>query len=106
MLMSEYTVQFAARNEVVSYRGSEGLFHFNVGLVGKEWLVTLPPLVGPRGEPRFLTASEAAAVLPRVKTFLSRIWWLGVWPASYQVSFVGEAVTPNPLFQPTAFGGG
>lgn len=103
--MSDYTVRFSARNEVVSYQGSEGLLHFNVGRVGKEWLVCLPPLVAPRGDPHFLGANEARTVLPRVRKFLSRIWWFGVWPVTYQVSFVGEAVAPNPLFQPTAFGG-
>lgn len=103
--MSNYTVRFAARNEVVSYEGAEGLLHFNVVHVGKEWLVYLPPLVGPHGMPHFLRANEAEAVLPRVKKFLSRIWWLGVWPVTYQVSFVGEAVAPNPLIQQPAVGG-
>lgn len=104
--MSNYTVQFAAKNEVVSYQGSEGLLHFNVGLVGKEWLVYLPPLVGPRGAPHFLGANEASTVLPRVKNFLSRIWWFGVWPVNYQVTFLGEAVAPSPLLQLTSFSGG
>lgn len=80
---------------MVRYQGPEGLLHFNVGLVGKEWLVYLPPLVGRRGEPYFLAANEASTVLSRVKNFLSRIWWFGVWPVNYQVTFVGEAVAPT-----------
>jgi hypothetical protein len=43
------------------------------------------------GHRRELTSSERAEVLPAVKKYLARVWWLGIFPKSYEVEFMSGA---------------
>ena len=89
--MRQYTVKLRARNQLLHYKDASGTFHFNASRSGKRWLVYLPPSFGKGSEPHSLSPAEADRVLPRIERFLSRIWWCGVWPIRYTVSFVGRA---------------
>jgi hypothetical protein len=84
-------VKLRARNQLLRYQDASGIFHFSVARSGKQWLVHLPPSFGRGSEPHPLSPGEADRVLPRIERFLSRIWWFGVWPVRYSVSFVGGA---------------
>ena len=87
--MKQYSVSLLARNELVRYQDSSLILHFSTKLSAKRWLVYLPPSRGRGAAPHALSPSESNRVLPRLERFLSRIWWFGVWPVSYSVSFVG-----------------
>ena len=103
--MTDYTISLAAKNEGLRYEDAADVYRFDLERQGKTWLVQLPPSKGTQYLPTTLTETEASTILPRVQTFLSRVKWLGIWPVSYQVSFVEQDKAPNPSFQRTAFGG-
>ena len=89
--MKKYSVRLQARKTLLRYQDPSGVFHFSTSLSGKHWSVYLPPSFGSSSKPHPLSATEVDRILPRIERFLSRIWWFGVWPIRYSVSFVGGA---------------
>ena len=85
-----YRVQLAGRNEAVEYEDDVDVYRFGVTLHNKTWTVILPPTKGNDFRRHPLSAEEASRILPRVSTYLSRIWWLGFFPRSYRVEFQRE----------------
>jgi len=80
-------IRLEARNEGLSYEDSTGIYRFNVSRKGKTWLVHLPPTKGEHYERWPLSASERELLIPNITAYLSRIWWFGVWPCNYEVTF-------------------
>jgi hypothetical protein len=93
--MRDFKVTLTARNEGIRYSDDQGVYHFNCNLDGKRWVVSLPPSKGDRYESHALSPEERRRIIPRVTTFLTRIWWCGVWPVRYEVAFVEKADSSN-----------
>lgn len=43
------------------------------------------------GERRNLTTVEREEVIPAIKQYLGRVWWLGLFPKSYALQFLSGA---------------
>ena len=86
--MSDYRLQFAARNEGLRYEDHPGVYRFDLGRRGDTWIVTIPPSKEPGLLPAEMPAVSEAIVRSRIAEFLSRVLWLGVWPRDYKVQFV------------------
>jgi hypothetical protein len=80
-----YSVSLVGRNEAVEYRDRFGQYHFDIGHEGKQWVILLPGSKGADYQPHELTPDEERRIVPRLKKYLSRIWWLGIVPRSYTV---------------------
>ena len=80
-----YQVRLASGNEGVEYRDEEGVFRFNVELVGRDCILFLPGSKGDTYQQHELTPEEEERILPRITRYLSRVWWLGIFPRSYSV---------------------
>jgi len=87
--MSKPRIKLQARNEGLSYEDSSGLYRFKLSRRGKTWAVHLPPTKGERFEQCVLSNEERARLLPNIQSYLSRIWWFGIWPVNYSVTFNG-----------------
>lgn len=85
--MKSYQILLQAKNEGLSYEDTTGIYHFDISLEGKTWTVHLPPSKGMKFVRHNLTLQEQELFLPRIKKYLARIWWLGVWPVNYSVTF-------------------
>jgi len=90
--MRDFQIRLASKNEGLDYEDATGVYHFNVRLSGKVWHVDPTPTKGDRFEPLLLSEAERWLLFDRIEEFLSRIWWLGVWPVRYQVKFAKEAL--------------
>lgn len=88
--MRDYRISLDGRNQGLSYSDASGVYRFNLSREGKTWLVHLPPTKGEAFAAHFLTPQEQALLFPRIRTFLSRIWWFGIWPVNYEVQFDGQ----------------
>jgi len=86
-MADRYRVRLAPRNEGVEYADDHDVYRFNAQLVDGVWNVRLPPAKGRLSE---FTDAERRVVLPRIRNFLSRTWWFGVFPRSYGVNFVED----------------
>ena len=86
--MHGHRVTLEGRNQGVRYEDGSGVYRFEVAREGKVWRVHLPPTNGERFEVFTLSSEQREVILPRIQNFLSRIWWLGIWPVNYTVSFV------------------
>jgi hypothetical protein len=100
--MKSYQIRRAARNQGLSYREGDQALHFDLAREGRTWLVQLPPTGAQYGRVN-LSETDIATVAPRIQKFLSRVWWFGIWPVSYEVVFRGNE-TFNPSFQRSALG--
>ena len=92
----EPEVILMARNEGLEVRANGNIYWFDVCLDRGVWRVGLPPRrlemfvsggrdkVSPLHE---LSEAEAAVILPAIQRSLSRIYWFGLLPRSYEVSF-------------------
>jgi len=87
--MRDYQISLQARNEGLSYEDASGIYHFNLSRQGKTWIVQLPPTKGDTFTPHSISPQEQELLFPRIHQFLSRIWWLGMWPVNYEVKFGG-----------------
>jgi len=85
--MRNHKLQLVARNEGLRYVDASGAYRFNLARRGDIWTVALPPTKEPELLPAKLSADDEAKIVSRVSVFLSRIWWLGVWPKNYKVQF-------------------
>jgi hypothetical protein len=85
--MKSYQILLQAKNEGLSYEDASGIYHFDISLESKTWTVHLPPSKGMKFVRHYLTFQEQELLFPRIKNYLSRIWWLGVWPVNYTVTF-------------------
>jgi len=85
-----YHVSLVARNEGLEYRDRFGEYHFDVRKEGRRWLILLPGSWGADFQPHELTPDEECRIIPRLEKYLSRIWWLGVFPRSYSVGVARE----------------
>ena len=88
--MRDYRILLEARNEGLSYTDASGVYRFNLSRHGKTWLVHLPPTKGDASATHPLSVHEQERLFPRISKFLSRIWWLGIWPVNYEVDFDGQ----------------
>jgi hypothetical protein len=80
-----YSVSLVGRNEAVEYRDRFGQYHFDVSHEGKRWVILLPGSKGADHQPCELSPEEESRIIPRLKEHLSRIWWFGIVPRSYNV---------------------
>ncbi len=87
--MRDYQILLQAKNEGLSYEDASGLYRFNLSRQGKSWVVHLPPSRGETFAPYSLSPQEQELLFPRIRQFLSRIWWFGIWPVNYEVKFSG-----------------
>ena len=85
--MRDYRISLQARNEGLSYKDSSGFYRFNLSRHGKTWVVHLPPTKDDTFTPHSLSPHEQELLYPRIRQYLSRIWWLGIWPVNYEVQF-------------------
>jgi hypothetical protein len=86
--MRDYGIQLDARNEGLRYVDEFGAYRFDLVRNGDVWAVAVPPTIEPELSPAELSPDGEARMLSRVSAFLSRIWWLGIWPKNYRVQFV------------------
>lgn len=100
--MKNYQIELAARNQGLIYREGDRAFHFDLARNGRTWLVQLPS-TGAQFESVDLSEADLATLVPRIQKFLSRIWWFGIWPMSYEVVFRDEEKF-NPSFEQSALG--
>jgi hypothetical protein len=89
--MRDYRIRLAAQNEGLRYVDESGSYRFNLVRDGDVWKVTIPPTRESELLPAKLSADCEAQLLSRVSRFLSRIWWLGIWPRNYKVQFVAAS---------------
>ena len=87
--MWDYQILLQAKNEGLRYEDASGVYRFNLSRQGKTWVVHLPPSSGETFAPYSLSPQEQELLFPRIHRFLSRIWWLGIWPVNYEVKFSG-----------------
>jgi hypothetical protein len=85
--MKSYQILLQAKNEGLSYEDASGIYHFDISLESKTWTVHLPPSKGMKFVRHYLTFQEQELLFPRIKKYLSRILWLGIWPFNYIVIF-------------------
>ena len=85
--MRNYKVSLQAKNEGLSYEDESGIYRFNVSRQNKTWIVHLPPTKGNNFVAHPLSSQEQELLYPRIHQYLSRIWWLGIWPVNYEVKF-------------------
>lgn len=85
MLAPRITLE--AKNEGLHYEDSSGIYHFNLSRQGKTWVVHLPPSKGEAHALYSLTPQDQERIFPSIRSFLSRIWWFGIWPVRYEVKF-------------------
>ena len=80
------------KNESVVYRrpGLECELMCNLGPDNRSWLVYESAKARVNGEDRPLSSSELAEIRAAVQKYLSRVWWLGVFPKRYNVEFVRQ----------------
>jgi hypothetical protein len=72
---AEFSVTLTSRTEIVEYRDSSGLYAFDVGKNGKEWIVYLPPS---RQLPE--AESDRQKILDRIRSCLPKRWWFWIYP--------------------------
>lgn len=95
-MSGQFRVRLAARNEGITYSDDESGTHlFNVDLNGRTWRVEVP--IGK------LTDVEEHRILPRIQAFLERVWWLGIFPRTYSVTFVRAPLWPADIHEPRAY---
>ena len=85
--MKSYKILLQAKNEGLSYEDASSIYHFDISLESKTWTIHLPPSKGMKFVRHYLSLQEQELLLPRLKKYLSRIWWLGVCPVNYTVAF-------------------
>lgn len=85
--MRTYRILLEGRNQGLIYSDASGVYRFNISREGKVWRVHLPPTKGESFAAYPITPQEQELLFPRIRTFLSRIWWLGIWPINYEVQF-------------------
>lgn len=85
--MRDYRLHLAAKNEGLYYEDESGAYRFNLARCEDTWTVTIPPTKEPELAPATFSPDEEARIYSRVTSFLSRIWWLGIWPSDYKVQF-------------------
>ena len=83
-----YKISLVARNEGVEYADENGVYHFDVSLAKGVWTIFLPGTFGIAREVKELSGQERDRILPRVREYLSKVRWLGVFTKSYQVQVV------------------
>jgi hypothetical protein len=74
----EFSVTLIDRTEVVEYREKNGIYRFNLGKRGREWIIYLPPTPD-------LPAFEAEKILGRITAYLVKRWWFWIFPVTYTV---------------------
>jgi hypothetical protein len=77
---SEFSVTLTDRTEVLEYQDKNGVFRFELGKEGREWVVYLPPS-------RDMPAADVDQVLRRITAYLSKRRWFWLFPFSYTVRF-------------------
>lgn len=85
--MQDHRITLEAKNEGLRYEDSSGIYRFNLSRHGKTWVIHLPPSKGEAHVPYPLTQQDQERMFPRIRSFLSRIWWFGIWPVRYEVKF-------------------
>jgi hypothetical protein len=91
-----YRIRLASKNEGLDYEDESGFYRFNVNLRNGVWTVGLPPSKGQSFLDAELTSAESERILPRIRGYLGRIWWLGVFPRSYEVVFQSQSAEARP----------
>lgn len=89
MKINNYKISLQARNEGLLYEDASVVYHFDLSREGKAWTVHLPPTKGEAFTPHSLSPKEQELIYPRIRQYLSRIWWFGIWPVNYEVKFDG-----------------
>jgi hypothetical protein len=84
----KYRIRLASKNEGLEYEDDEGIYRFAVELSKGVWFVQLPPSKGSSYSTHVLTDEERQRLFPRIIKYLSRVWWFGLFPRSYDVRFV------------------
>ena len=85
--MATHRITLQAKNEGLRYEDETGIFLFELGRENRTWHVYLPPTQELNFRKVVMSEEQRNIILPRIKSFLSRIWWLGVWPVRYKVEF-------------------
>jgi hypothetical protein len=79
-MSKEFSVTLIDRTEVVEYRDKNGVYRFDLGKSGKEWIVYLPPS-------REIPAADADEIFSRITSYLCKRWWFWIFPFKYNVRF-------------------
>src|ERR1043166_4042491 len=92
MSESHFRIRLAPKNEGVEYVDDVDTYRFNASLRDGAWTVELPPSSLKQGS---FTEDASAVIVPRIRAFLSKIRWFGVFPRTYLVEFVTGNAQPQ-----------
>lgn len=74
-----FSIKLIDRTEVVEYRDSSGIYRYDLGKKGRQWILYLPGSPAPSADAETLRVD-------RIKAYLSKIWWFGILPCKYSVA--------------------
>jgi hypothetical protein len=100
-LDKNYQIWLRAKNEGIEYRDDDGVYRFDVALMGNEWSLFIPGSKGENYTSYELSREEADRILPRIIQYLQRTKWFGLFGKSYSVAIkkMPSSTTAIELFQ-------
>jgi len=98
----KHQINLVDRNEGIDYSDEFGSFSFSVCLANGVWEVELPGYKWEKGKPfpmnelhryigSYTDEEDEKRISPRVKSYLSIIWWFGIFPCWYRVRFTKKS---------------
>lgn len=92
MSIRDFHVGLSPREDSIRYIDARGIYRFRCRRNGRNWSVSLPPSRG--NSPAFdpLSPEEAARILPRIASYLSRCRWFWGFPVKSVVTFTGDSI--------------
>jgi hypothetical protein len=81
-----YNITFVDRDGL-DYSDEDGVYHFGVRFIGRQWTVYMPITKGPFLEAHELTDEEISRIFPRIKSHLESKRTLGFFGRRYPVTF-------------------
>ena len=84
-----FKIKLVARNEGIDYLDQGGAYKFNVGLHDNEWSLYLPASKDDC-YPYQLTDEELHRIVPRIREFLTKVKWFGLFGGPYTVKVIDQ----------------
>lgn len=95
-MKDHFKVRLVARNEAIEYFDENGVYRFQVSLLGNRWVVYLPGSKGHDFVIHELSEEEGKVVLPRIRNFLESRKYFLIFGKTFPVAFERK----EPLRQP------
>ena len=95
-MKDHFKVRLVARNEAIEYFDKNGVYRFEVSLLGNRWVGYLPGSKGDDFMVHELSEDEGRVVLPRIRSFLESRRYFLIFGKTFPVVFERK----EPLWQP------